>query len=428
MDLVNRYTVPALLLDLVYCTVALVTAPWWMRKARGGWAERFGRTPTLPDPAPNKKRLLVHAVSVGEVNATRPLADALGEDIDIVLSVTTDTGIARARELYTDRFPVVRYPLDASWSVRRFLNAVRPHGVALVELELWPNFLDTCARRSIPVAVVNGRLSARSFKGYRRMRWFLGKLFARLAHAGVQDEAYRDRFVEMGVAPDRCTVVGNTKWDAPAPDTSGAELLAREMGIDRNRPLVVAGSTAPGEDALLRALLPPEVQLLCAPRRPEWREEAERALDPCVKRTKPNVGDPNDGRFLLDTLGELAMAYALADVVVVGRSFGDLHGSDPMEPAVLGKPALIGPRFGDFEKAVELLREEGALLVTDAERLGEDLARVLEDADVQDRMARSARDAVAKHRGASLRYAAIVRSMLGLPENPTDHGAPDAGA
>ncbi|MEM1423601.1 MAG: glycosyltransferase N-terminal domain-containing protein [Planctomycetota bacterium] len=405
------------LLDPVYLLLAIVTAPWWLRKARGGWGERFGRTDPLPEPTPGRKRLLIHAVSLGEVNATRPLVEALAPDVDPVIATTTDTGIARARELYAGRFPVVRYPLDASWSVRRFLDAVRPDGVALVELELWPNFLALCARRGIPVGVVNGRLSERSFKGYRKLRFFLKKDFSSLAFAGVQDAAYRARFVAMGVPDDRCTIGGNTKWDVAAPNTEEVGALGREMGIDPTKPLVVAGSTAPGEDALISDALPAGVQLLCAPRRPEWRDGAERALGPCVRRTAPGAGDPSHGRFLLDTMGELSKAYALADVVVVGRSFGGLHGSDPMEPAAMGKPVVIGPEHGDFEAAVRALSERDAIVVTDRAGLARELARLFEDAGHREELGARASEVVGVHRGAAARYADMVRGMLGAHDN-----------
>ncbi|GAB4553903.1 MAG: lipid IV(A) 3-deoxy-D-manno-octulosonic acid transferase [Phycisphaerales bacterium] len=411
------------LLDLLYLLLALVTAPWWMRKTRGGWRERFGATDPLPPPQDGRPRLLIHAVSVGEVNATRPLVDALAGEFELVIATTTDTGLARARELYAGDFRVVRYPLDASWAVARFLGAVRPDGVALVELELWPNFLDACARHAIPVGVVNGRLSPRSFKGYQRVRWILRRYFARLAFAGVQDEDYRARFLAMGVPPERCTVGGNTKWDVTPPDTHDAEALARDMGIDRSRPLVVAGSTAPGEDALLRAALPEGVQLLCAPRRPEWRDRAATELAPCVRRSQPGAGDPTHGRFLLDTMGELASAYALADLVVIGRSFVDLHGSDPMEPAAMGKPIVIGPAHSDFGAAVGALDWACAIVISDRDRLPDDVARLLADHDARDQLGGRARAVVDGHRGAASRYADMVRTMLSRPTTQDEHHA-----
>ncbi|MCW5775861.1 MAG: hypothetical protein KIS87_05380, partial [Phycisphaeraceae bacterium] len=221
-------------LDLAYLLVAGATAPWWARKARGGWRERFARDLPPPRADASRPRVLVHAVSVGEVNAVREFVPTLAERTEVVVAASTDTGIARARELFADRHLVVRYPLDASGAVRRFLDAVRPDAVALVELELWPNFVRECVRRAIPVGVVNGRLSDRSFRGYRRIRPFIGASFRSLAFAGVQDETYAERFRAMGTPPDRVHVTGAMKFDAArVGEPEGADALAREMGIDR---------------------------------------------------------------------------------------------------------------------------------------------------------------------------------------------------
>ncbi len=417
----KRFTVLAPLLDLVYLAVAICTAPWWMRKARGGWGERFGKTSPLPEMGPEfDRRLLLHAVSVGEVNLTRPLVAELARAAprtQVVIASTTDTGTARARELYGATHHVVRFPLDASWAVRRFLRAVRPDAVALVELELWPNFMRICAAGDVPVCVVNGRLSARSFKGYRRLRGFMGRYFAQLAFAAVQDDAYRDRFVEMGVSPSRCVVAGSMKWDGVAvgETVEGADDLARELGIDRARPLVVAGSTAPGEHELLRDALPEGAQLLCAPRRPEWFDQAAEALPGCARRSAGGPGAHGSGLFLLDTMGELRKAYALADVVVVGRSFGALHGSDPMEPAALGKPLLIGPAHSDFESAVSALREGGALEVVEACELAARLAALLADGSLRSERGRSAERVVRAHQGPARAHAQMLRELMEKP-------------
>lgn len=405
-----------LALDAVYALVAAGTAPWWMRKARGGWGERFGGIEALP--AKSRARLLVHAVSVGEVNLTRPLVDRLQGSCEVVLSATTDTGIARARTLYGGRsgVRVVRYPLDASWSVRRFLDAVNPDAVALVELELWPNFARACARRGVPIAVINGRLSARSFRRYHAGRAFVGRYFRQLAFAAVQDEAYAERFRAMGVAPERCVVAGSMKWDSAetSETVAGSEELAREMGIDRSRPLIVGGSTAPGEHELLHRATPPGVQLLCAPRRPEWFDQAAVSLPGCVRRSAADRRAGAD-RFLLDTIGELRKAYALADIVVIGRSFGDLYGSDPMEAAALGKPVVIGPAVADFQSAVETLEHSRAIVRTTADALPGVLKDLLGDEGKRGGMGARARACVLANQGAAERHAAMLLELLGRP-------------
>lgn len=419
-------------LDLLYAIVGAAAAPFWARKVRGGWAERLGRTPSLPDK--HRPRVMLHAVSVGEVNALRTLVPLLTPTLDVVVSVTTDTGLARARELYSESATVVRYPLDFSRSVARFLDAVRPDAAALVELELWPNFIAQCGRRGIPVAVVNGRLSERSFRGYRKIRPFLRRSFASLRFAAVQDGTYAERFEFMGVPAERCLVTGSMKWDA-APKASrdpsaSAGRLAAMLGIDRTKPLVVAGSTGPGEEAMLHAACPSGVQLVCAPRKPERFDEAAAAMPGCVRRSRRGESSgpqtPAPTRFLLDSIGELRDAYSLADVVVVGRSFGDLFGSDPAEPVALGRPTLIGPAFGDFLQAVSALRESGGIVVSSLGSLSHDLGALIADPARRAQMVENGFACIRRHQGASLRHAELLRSLVSQGGQPNAEHDPES--
>ena len=404
-------------LDLAYTIAAAGSAPWWRRNARGGWPERFGRVaPGSIPPKGDRPRVLLHAVSVGEAAALRTLVPMLADDHEVVVSATTDTGVARARELYAGRCAVVRYPLDASWAVRRFLDAVRPDAVALTELEVWPQFVAACHSRSIPVCVINGRLSVRSYRGYRRARPLLRRTFARLAAVGAQDETIAQRFREMG-AP-RVEVTGSMKWDnAAAPPTDGDHAKAREiaeaMGIDPDRPLVVAGSTGPGEEALLRAAVEPigDAQLLCAPRRPERFDEAAAALPNCVRRSAPMFATGNRW-LLLDALGELRAAYLLADLVVMGRTFAPMGGSDPAEPAGLRKAVVVGPSVENFASVVRTLEDAGGLVRADRDGLSDTIAGLLTDTERRESIARSAAACVAAQRGASDRHAAMIRGLL----------------
>ena len=410
------------IVDAAYVAGLLAVSPlvgWRMvrtGKHRTDWAARFGRGAALRPPGASG-RILVHAVSVGEVNAARGLVERLAARGDVVLSVTTDTGFERARQLFGQRLPVVRYPFDAGCAVERFLDRVRPTLVTLVELEVWPNFMQSCARRGVPVGVVNGRLSERSFSRYRFARPLLSGMFRQLAFACVQTEAYGDRFRAMGVLPDRVQVTGTMKWDTAqvADEVPGADELAAQLGIDRSRPLVVAGSTAPGEAAMLHAATPPGVQLLCAPRKPEWFDGAASEMPGCVRRTRGPARASSD-RFLLDTIGELRMAYALATVVVVGRSFGELHGSDMMEPVALGKATLIGPRYGDFADTAERLAAAGGLRVTSRTELLRDLTALLHDASARTEMAAAGRAVIAREQGATARHEAVLRRFLLHPE------------
>jgi len=406
-------------LDLLYIPLAILTAPAWIGKKRHGWASRFGNTPPLP-PA-KKRRVLLHAVSVGEVNALRPLVPLLGPHVEVVISTTTDTGLARATELFSAAATVVRYPLDFSWAVRRFLAAVNPDAVALIELEVWPNFVRACKRREIPICIINGRLSERSAKGYHRIRSYFGRLLNDLTAVAVQDDDYAARFKALGLAPEKLSITGSMKWDSvtvagEAPVLApGALELAYELGIDRTRPLIVAGSTGPGEEALLHAACPPEVQLLCAPRKPERFDEAARELPGCARRTlRPSgspAGKPSD-RFLLDTIGELRKAYTLADLVVVGRSFGDLYGSDPIEPIGLGKPTIIGPAVSDFAQVVKVFDDAGGIARATRASLPQLLRDLLTDAPRRRALVEKGRGAIRAQQGASQRHADLLLRLL----------------
>jgi len=422
--------------DIAYAVGAAVSAPLWgwsllrTGKWRTDWGGRFGKVKTekrKSGKAENQKRLLIHAVSVGEVNLLRPLVAIFEErypDTELVIAATTNTGFARAEALFGERHAVVRYPLDFSGAVKRFLEAIGPDAVALVELEVWPNFIDACEARGIPVCVINGRLSERSFRGYRKAKALIGPSFRKLSFAAVQNEAYAERFRAMGVGDVR--VYDTMKWDAapapaPAPGScgsdylAGAERLAAEMGIDRTRPLVVLGSSAPGEEKLLRDGLPEGVQLLVAPRKPEWFDDTATNLPGVVRRSaypgpETRGPGPETRYFLLDTIGELRLAYSLCDVAVVGRSFLGLYGSDVMEPAGLGKPVIIGPYHSDFADTVAALRDAGGLLVTD--RPLDEVKRLLEDKEAAAALANAARDVMLSRRGAAARHAQALMTLL----------------
>lgn len=403
------------LLDLVYIPVAAAFLPSLLRKKRGGWRERFGHGAVLQPP--EKPRVLLHAVSVGEVNALRALVPILTERCDVVVSATTDTGMDRAEALYAKNARVTRFPLDTSWAVKRFMDRVQPDVVALTELEVWPQFTRECVRRRIPVGVINGRLSERSFRGYRKIRFFMDEFFGGLEWAAVQNEEYAARFVEMGVPADRCTISGSMKWDAisllnPGQIDPAAERLAAELGIDRKRPLVVAGSTGPGEEALLNESVQEGAQLLCAPRKTERFDEAAAALPGCVRRSAKRVGDAGTTRFLLDTIGELRLAYMLADVVVVGRSFFDLFGSDPIEPIALGKPVVMGPAVSDFAAIVEEFERSGGLCRADRKNLQATVARLLGDPIERSQLATAGVAVIRRQQGASLRHAELILGVL----------------
>ena len=287
-DMKRRY-------DLLYAIGALVSSPvlafGLLRtgKWRTDWKGRFGKAPDLPeDPRPT---LLLHGVSVGEINATRELVNQISRsrspEVRLIISATTNTGFDRAKELYGEEHPVVRFPFDFSWMVGRFLDRLKPDVVALMELEVWPNLAQECRSRGTSLVVVNGRLSESSFGTYRWARAWVRPMFDSLTAVAAQTEEYAQRFLELGTPADRVTVTDNMKWDTVrlVDEVEGTAEMAFAMGIDPNRPLVVAGSTGPGEEALLIRSRPENVQLMLVPRKPERFEEVGRLLPGIVRRS-----------------------------------------------------------------------------------------------------------------------------------------------
>lgn len=414
-------------LDLVYAAGAVVSCPVWgwqilrTGKWRTDWGGRLGRADAKPQAA-ERKRLLIHTVSVGETNLVRLLVEMLARerpDLDIVISATTNTGVARAEQLYGAKHAIVRYPLDFSCAVKRFLDAVRPDAVALVENEVWPNFVEACERRAIPVCVINGRLTQRSHKRYAMLRPIVRRMYGRLAAVAAQTSEYAARFIDLGVPAERVHVLDTMKWDTAqvqdAATVAGAEELAREMGIDRTRPLIVAGSTGPGEEELLIETCPREAQLMLVPRKPERFEEVAALDASIVRRTRPLTAR-HSRLFLLDTMGELRKAYALADVCLVGRSFLRLYGSDIMEPVALGKPTVIGPHHADFADAVAALRDAGGLIVTDEP--GRVAAELLADHPRAAELARRGVKVIRSRQGSTRRHADLLAQLLAAPASP----------
>jgi 3-deoxy-D-manno-octulosonic-acid transferase len=408
--------------DLCQFIAALFLAPivlyrsWRTGKYRSDWDQRRGFMPELPQTSADRPRVWIHAVSVGEMNAVRGLIErwrAQSPATQFVISCTTDTGIARARELFPD-LTIIRYPLDFSRFVRRALDRIKPDLIVLVELEVWFNFVTMAAERGIPVAVINGRLTEKSLRWFLRIASVARRMFGALTWVGAQDEAFAERFRRAGVPTDRVTITGSLKWEtAQIADTiPGALDLAQAMGIrvssdkvliKRNGgeadtgcvtapfsveyempayPIWVCGSTGPGEEEIilqvhktLREKDPdlPNLQLVIVPRKPERFDEVAGLIEQsgfaCVRRTqcRDSTTRSYDRKAvqLVDTMGELRKVYSLADVVLVGRSLVPMGGSDVMEVAALGKPIIVGPYTGNFRDAVQQLEAAHAIWVVD---------------------------------------------------------------
>ncbi|MBN1512179.1 MAG: 3-deoxy-D-manno-octulosonic acid transferase [Phycisphaerae bacterium] len=429
------------LANFVYALAALVYLPVLVyqmvaqNKNRRGWKQRLGHIRPF---APDRPRIWVHAVSLGEVNATPKLVAALRHrlpDVDVVISTTTDTGYVRACALYgQDR--VFRYPLDFSWIIRRVLNRVRPSLIVLVELEVWYNLVALASRRGVPVAVVNGRLTERSRRRLGRLGPLGRSMFRRLAWVGAQDETIAKRFQAVGTPADRLEITGSVKWDTAhvSDRIEGSEKLAEALGLDQTRPLWVCGSTGPGEERIILDAYDrlcrqrPEVGLVIVPRKPERFEEVAELIRSsgydCVRRSEHPDGSaaPASGErprvWLGDTLGELRRFYALAAVVFVGRSLVPMGGSDPMEVAALAKPIVVGPHMENFSLPVACLERAGGIrIVRSADGnasslLCREVESLVNDAATARRVSAAARQVVLDNQGATERTATALVKLF----------------
>jgi 3-deoxy-D-manno-octulosonic-acid transferase len=378
---------------------------------RGTLAQRFGR---LGDGLPPEPRCWIHAVSVGESAAAVPLVEGIRRrwpELGIVVSTITPTGARIVAERLAGTATHRYFPIDLPGPVRRALDAARPRFFVAIETELWPNFLRALARRRVPAMIANGRISDRSFRRYRRVRVLMRRVLADVTVFAMQTEEDARRIVALGAPPDRVVVTGNLKSDLlPEADPEEARWRQR-LGLEAHTRLWIAGSTHRGEEAVvldafdrLRARHP-QLALLLAPRHPERADEVEALLRErglaAVRRSRLGAGAPAGAVVILDTVGELAALYALADVVFVGGSFVPIGGHNVLEPAMRGKPVLMGPHMSNFREGAELLQQSGGgLVVKDGPALEHALTRLLDDPEHARGMGEAARTAFAGRQGA----------------------------
>jgi 3-deoxy-D-manno-octulosonic-acid transferase len=432
--------------NLALLAALVVGAPWWLwrmattQKYREGLLERLGLVPprlskTTPDsPAEGGRErsrerpvIWLHAVSVGEVLAVSRLVkelDAALPDCRIAVSTTTRTGQALARE----RFGAARVfycPLDLPWAVGAILNALQPRLLVLAETEFWPNLLSGCFRREIPVAVVNARISDRSWPRYRRLRLLWKPFLSRLSRVLAQSEVDAERLKALGCRPEQVTVAGNLKFDVRAAGEVEATRWLRELAGDLR--LVVAGSTLEDEEAALLAAWPrlleadPQLAMVLAPRHPERFGAVaallERSGVAWVRRSAWHSDESlrplNPGQIvLLDTIGELASVYSLASAAFVGGSLIPAGGHNPLEPAQFGVPIVMGPYFANFRAITEDLLAHQAVRIAAREELAAALIGLLEDSAAATAMGARARQVFDQQAGATGRCVEALEALL----------------
>ena len=393
-------------------------APGYWRR----WPERFGAI----EPTVGERVIWVHAVSVGEVQAAEPVIRELLDhhpEYSLLVTTVTPTGSAHATALFGAEVAHVYAPYDLSGAVVRFLDRVQPQLAIVMETELWPNLFYACSKRGIPLLLVNARLSEKSTAGYRRFPRLVSETLAAVTEIVAQGKLDAQRFESIGADPGKITVGGNLKFEQRIPHSliEKAEVLRREWGA--SRPVWIAASTHEGEDELVLDVFRqvrrqlPDCLLVLVPRHPE-RFEAVAGL--ChqrgysvVLRSQRIPCNKDTAVFIGDTMGELPLFYAAADVAFVGGSLVHTGGHNLLEPAALGIPVVTGPNVSNFTEICDLLvAADACRKVENTAELGETVSRWLLDANERHRIGENGRRAVEQNRGALETVLGILKKYL----------------
>ncbi|HKH99475.1 MAG TPA: 3-deoxy-D-manno-octulosonic acid transferase [Candidatus Sulfotelmatobacter sp.] len=422
------------LYSLVLAAGMLVSLPYWLYqivrhgKYRTGFAERVGKIParlTAADAAQSKRVIWVHAVSVGEVLAVSGLVEEMRQQFPrhrVVVSTTTDTGQALARKRFGEE-NVFYFPMDFAFAIRPYLRALRPEMVVLAETEFWPNFLRLAHASGARIAVVNGRISDRSWPNYQRFRWALRRVLAEVDLFLAQTQEDGARLQSIGAAAARVRVTGNLKFDGSLPGPPPiVESLRRALTAEGAGPVLVCGSTVEDEEPpLLKAFENvrvghPRAVMILAPRRPERFDEVAILVQqlgiPSWRRSRWQGETLAGGVLLVDSIGELAAFYALADVAFVGGSLVPRGGHNIIEPAQHGVAIVVGNHTENFRDIVGLFQSRDAVRIVGLAELPLTLMHLLADDAERRELGRRAEETIRSQMGATARTLEALKSLL----------------
>lgn len=402
---------------IVYLAFRAIKSPDY----RGRWGERFGLTRL------KSTDVLVHSVSMGETLAAIPLIRLIMQshpELSITVTTTSPTGSAEVRKAFGDSVQHCYLPFDLPWCVRRFLRQVSPKSCIIMETELWPNLVALAAKRGVRLMLANARLSAKSAAQYAKRPKLSRPMLQRLDVIAVQTQVEAQRFIELGVSPDRVTVCGSLKFDLSiTPERlANAKLLRQTWGRETS-PIWVAGSVHPGEfDAMLtahRQLLAqwPDALLIIAPRHPEqFSAVAEFVASQGFEsvRRSGNLPVTATTQVLVgDTMGELLTFYGAADQAFVGGTLITNGGHNPLEPVAMGVPVMVGPNHWDFAQITQMLADAGGLrVVTSADELAANLIAYFAKSELRLQAANAGLAVVEANRGALQRQFLLAQSLI----------------
>ena len=415
--------------SLLLACAALLSLPWWMLqllrlgKYRSGLSERLGFVPArLKDAKPGC--IWVHAVSVGEVLAVGRLITELQQDQpdrQVFVSTTTATGQNLARQRFGEN-RVFFMPLDFGFAVRPYLKALKPHLLVLAETEFWPNLLHLAGKQGTTLAIVNARISDRSFPRYRRFGWFFRRVLANVDLFLAQTAEDAARLRAIGAATERVQVSGNLKFDI-RPTERSSLVTSLRAAISKDSPVIVCGSTAEGEEGPLLATFKtvqqqfPAAIMVLAPRHPERFEKVAAMISSAgfafLRRSSWSPPQPvSRGIFLLDSVGELAAMYELADIAFVGGSLVPTGGHNILEPAQNGAAIVVGPHTFNFREIVSIFEQGDAIRIVTAATLSSQFLALLQRPEDRKELGRQAKNLFAQHAGATRRTLDALAPLL----------------
>jgi 3-deoxy-D-manno-octulosonic-acid transferase len=434
------------LYNILFSVLFVLSAPYyffrmWRRGSnqkgfpwKKSFTQRFGKYDSkLKQAITNRHRLWMHAVSVGEVNVSTQLIQAMETrlpNLKIIISTTTTTAMEGLQRKLPSHVSKIYYPIDRRSWVSRALGTIRPEAIVLVEAEIWPNFLWRANQMQIPVFLINARLSQKSYRGYKRFGFLFRPLFASFTGVGAQNEEDAAKLRTLGCRPEAIQIVGNLKFDAaPLEEKRPLDVRAmlKQLGVSSDARVIVGGSTHAGEEAVLADQFVqlrrkfPGLFLVLVPRHMERSREIGRLLEgrgikfayrsEITARTQYRPAEIEC--LVVNTTGELKYFYEPATVVFIGKSLTAKGGQNPIEPAALGKPTVFGPNMQNFADVVRcFLANDGAVQVRDASRLEFALVELLGDAPRREQLSRNALEVVRENQGAVYRTLDMIAKYL----------------
>jgi len=423
------------LYDVIFMLFAVAYLPYLLFTGRyhKDFKQRLGVLPQdLLNVLDGKDIIWVHAVSVGEVMATRSFSEGLLEKYPskkLVISTVTKTGNDVAKRLFGNKVTVIYLPLDISWIVNKVLNKLKPKLFVMVETEIWPNLLNALAKRKTPVVMINGRISPKSFKRYMLIKPFIKGILKKITLFCMQNNDYAKKIEAMGAPREKVRVTGNMKFDAASGmlEQANQDILMNEIGLKSNESVFIAGSTHPGEDEIIievyKKLLDffPSLKLIIAPRHIERTPDIENLAKKLgftpirlskINRDREPISD-NNNILILDTMGRLSQFYSIATLVFIGGSLIQKGGQNIVEPAVLGKSIMFGPNMYNFSDITNsFLNKSAACMVKDSVELLEVSKNILNNSEKRRELGRRAKEVVRNNLGASQRNLEKLEELL----------------